>query len=184
MLLFLLVYRVKEFRFKGRWLALIGVTLAVSVAVFVVSPPDNFTPSYDPEHNLQEELFDGILSESPLDSLNLKQGKQVVCIFSTSCEFCRLSAQKLSLMQQLYGFPPENITYVFIGDEEGVETFYEQSESERYRDVLCSGVVKVLKIINGNLPTLVFLEDGEVVHEYGFRNMREEEIKGFFTSAF
>ena len=54
MLLFLLVYRVKEFRFNGRWLALIGVTLAVSVAVFVVSPPDNFTPSYDPEHNMQE----------------------------------------------------------------------------------------------------------------------------------
>ena len=87
-------------------------------------------------------------------------------------------------MQQFYGFPAENITYVFIGDEEGVETFYEQSESERYRDVRYPDVVKVLKIINGNLPTLVFWEDGEVVREYGFRNMREEEIGAFFTSVF
>ncbi len=180
MLLFLLVYRVKEFRFKGRWLALIGVTLAVSVAVFVVSPPDNFTPSYDPEHNLQEELFDGILSESPLDSLNLKQGKQVVCIFSTSCEFCRLSAQKLSLMQQLYGFPPENITYVFMGREEGIARFYEESGSAHYQDVLYEDAIRLLKVTNGYFPVIVFMEDGHVMHEYNLRNMKESEVKAFF----
>lgn len=184
MFLFLLIYRDKEWKTPFRWLLLCLAVMASAITVFVVSPPDNYTTAYRPENNLRVELLNEALSEPPLDSLNLTQGKQVICFFSTSCEYCQMAAHKLSLMQQFYGFPADCITYVFMGNEEGVETFYEQSESERYRDVLCSDVVKVLKIINGNLPTLVFLEDGEVVHEYGFRNMREEEIKGFFTSAF
>ena len=84
-------------------------------------------------------------------------------------------------MQQFYGFPKERITYLFMGNEEGIAKFYEQSESSRYRDVLYPDVVRFLKAVNGNLPTIVFLENGAVVHEYGFRNMNEAEIKAFMV---
>ena len=50
----------------------------------------------------------------------------------------------------------------------------------QYRDVLYPDVARLLKVVNGNLPVIVFLEDGEVVHEYGFRNMQEAEIRAFF----
>lgn len=180
-LLFLLIYKVEGWKTPFRWLILCLAVMASTIGVFVASPPDNFTPAYAPEHNLQKELFDEILDDAPLDSLQLKEGKQVVGIFSTSCEYCQLAAHKLSLMQQFYGFPKEKITYLFMGNEEGISNFYEQSESARYRDVLYPDVVRLLKAINGNFPTLVFMEDGEVVHEYGFRNMNEAEIKAFMA---
>ena len=66
-----------------------------------------------------------------------------------------------------------------MGNEEGVASFYEQSESAWYRDMLYPDVARLLKAINGNFPVIVFLEDGEVVHEYGFRNMNEAEIKAY-----
>ena len=128
------------------------------------------------------ELFDEALNEAPLDALNLREGKKVICFFSTSCEYCQMAAQKLSLMQQFYGFPPENIFFVFMGTEKGVAEFYEKSESVAYGYLLYDDVVKLLKINNGNFPTIVFLDNGKVVHEYGFRNMREEEIKAFLKS--
>lgn len=181
MLLFLLVFRVEGRKTPFRILILCLAVMASSIGVFVASPPDNYTPNYLPEHNLQEELFAEALSQPPLDSLHLTEGKQVVCFFSTGCEYCQLAAHKLSLMQQFYGFPAENITYVFMGSEEGIAKFYEKSESAQYCDVLYPDVVQLLKTINGNFPTIVLMEDGEVVHEYGFRNMREEEIKEFFT---
>ena len=90
-----------------------------------------------------------------------------------------MAAQKLSLMQQYYGFPAEDITYLFIGNEEGIAKFYEQSESARYRDVLYPDVERMLKAVDGNLPIIVFLKDGDGVREYGFRNMNEEEIEAF-----
>lgn len=180
-LLFLLVYRVREWTPRFRWLGLGLVVVASSVAVFAISPPDNFISSYEYENNLQTDLFDAALAEPPLDTLNLTQGKQVVCFYSTGCSYCQMAAQKLSLMQQFYGFPAENITYVFMGSEEGITRFYEESGSAHYRDVLYGDVAKLLKIINGNFPTIVFLDNGVVVHEYGFRNMKEEEIKAFFS---
>lgn len=180
MLLFLLIYRMKEWKTPFRWMILCLAVMASTIAVFVVSPPDNYTPNYEPEQNLQTELFNEMLDDAPLDSLDLREGKQVICFFSTGCEYCQMAAQKLSLMQQFYGFPAENITYVFMGNEEGVVEFFGQMESPAYRHVLYKDVVRLLKAINGNLPAIVFLDNGEVVHEYSFRNMREEEIKVFF----
>lgn len=177
---FALIYNNESRRFKNDWLALAAVTLVASAAVFVVSPPDNFTHDYNPERNLNEELFFEALNDTPLDTLHLTQGRQVVGLFSTGCELCQMSAHKLSLMQQYYGFPAENVTFVFIGTEEGIERFYEMSEAARYRSVLYEDAVRFLIISDGMLPTLVFMEDGEVIHEYGFRNMKETEIREFF----
>lgn len=180
--LFLLVSKAKEWRFRGQWLALAGVTLACAISVFAISPPDNFIKSDSSKNSLQKPYFEQALNAAPLDSLGLAEGKQVVCFFSTGCEFCQMAAHKLSLMQQFYGFPPKRITYVFMGSEEGIERFYEQSESARYRNVLYEDVRNLLIITNGNFPVIVFMEDGEVVHEYGFRDMNETEIKAFMVS--
>lgn len=180
-LLFLPIFKMESWKTSFRWLILILAVMASSIGVFVASPPDNYTSNYDPDNNLQMELLDAMLDDAPLDSLNLREGKQVVCFFSTGCEYCQMAARKLSLMQQFYGFPEENITYLFMGNEEGVAKFYVQSESMRYRDVLYPDVERLLKAVDGNLPTIVFLKDGEVACEYGFRNLNEEEVKSFFA---
>ena len=181
MLLFLPIYRMESWKTPFRLLILCLTVMASTIAVFVISPPDNLTSNADPEQNLQLELFNEMLDDAPLDALNLREGKQVICFFSTSCDYCQMAAHKLSLMQQFYDFPKENITYLFMGNEEGVAKFYEESGSAQYRDVLYPDVARMLKAINGNFPTLVFLENGEVVHEYGFRNMNEAEIQAFMV---
>lgn len=178
--LFALVYKVKGRRINYGIPMLIGTAIACSVAVFAVSPPDNFTPSYDSSQDLRRDLFKDALQQPPLDTLNLTEGKKVVAILSSSCEFCMMAAQKLSLMQQYYGFPEENIVYVFMGSEEGVEEFYRESESMHYRHVIYEDVLQLLNINNGVFPIVVMMEDGNIVHEYGLRNMKEEEIKAFF----
>ncbi len=179
MLLFLLIYRMESWKTPFRWLILFLTVMISTIAVFLISPPDNLTSNSDPEQNLQIELFNEMLDASPLDTLNLRKGKQVICFLSTSCEYCQMAAHKLSLMQQFYGFPKESITYLFMGNEEDIAKFYEESSSAQYRDLLYPDVARLLKVINGNLPVVVFLEDGEVVYEYGFRNMNEAEIKAY-----
>ena len=181
MLLFLPIYRMESWKTPFRWLILCITVMVSTIAVFVISPPDNLTSNADPVQNLQLELFNEMLDDAPLDALNLREGKQVICFFSTSCEVCQLAAHKLSLMQQFYDFPKESITYLFMGNEESIAKFYEESGSAQYRNVLYPDVVRLLKAINGNFPVIVFLEDGEVVHEYGFRNMNESEIQAFMV---
>ena len=180
-LLFLPLYWMGEWETPFRWLILCLAIIGSSIGVFVASPPDNYTSAYTMEQNLQVELFDELLDEAPLDSLNLREGKQIVCFFSTGCEFCQLSARKLSLMQKFNDFPADNVTYLFMGTEEGIEKFYEKSESVQYRNVLYPDVVRMLTAINGEFPTIVFMDNGVVTHVYGLRNMKEEEIKAFMA---
>ena len=179
MLLFLPIYRMESWKAPFRWLILCLTVMVSTIAVFVISPPDNLTSNADPEQNLQLELFNEMLDDVPLEALNLREGKQVICFFSTSCDYCQMAARKLSLMQQFYGFPKESITYLFMGNEESIAKFYEESGSAQYRDLLYPDVSLLLKAINGNFPVVVLLEDGEIVHEYGFRNMNEAEIKAY-----
>ena len=180
-LLFLPLYWMGEWETPFRWLILCLAILGSSITVFAVSPPDNYTSAYTMEQNLQVELFDELLDEAPLDSLNLREGKQIVCFFSTGCEFCQLSAHKLSLMQRFNGFPGNTVTYLFMGSEEGIDRFYEKSESVQYRNILYPDVVRMLTVINGEFPTIVFLDNGTVVNVYGLRNMKEDEIKAFMA---
>ncbi|MBR4468889.1 MAG: hypothetical protein IKS53_05580 [Bacteroidales bacterium] len=179
MLLLLAIYKMESRVTPFRWLILSLAIMASAIGVFVASPPDNLANS-DSEHNLQVELFDEMLNDAPMDSLHLDEGKQIVSFFSTGCEYCQMAARKLSLMQQFHGFSEERITYLFMGNEEDVSMFYKLSESQRYRYVLYPDA-RMLKAVKGNLPTIVFMEDGRVVHEYGFRNMDEDEVKTFMA---
>lgn len=179
MVLLALIYRMKNIRFRNDWLVLAGVIAVSAVAVFAVSPPDNFTSCYKPQQNLNAELFDAALQKPPLDDLHLNEGKRIVCFFSTACEYCQMSAHKLSLMQQFNGFPHENIFYVFMGSEDGVARFYDVSQSSQYQSVIFDDVVGLVKITQGVFPVILLLENGEVVHEYEFRSMNEKEIGRF-----
>lgn len=178
--IFLMIYNSEELETPLRWPIFFLNIMASTIAVFVISPPDNYTPNYDPEHVVQMELFEETLNQPPFVNMNLREGKKVLCFFSTSCKYCEMAARKLSLMQRFYGFPAKNITCVFVGTSLGVARFYKEVGSPAYRYILCDDIVKVLEIIDGNVPVIVFMENGEVVHEYGFRNMREDEIKAFF----
>lgn len=177
--LFLLIYKVKGRRFTYQWPVLAGLAIACTVAVFAVNPPDNFTAASNPVQELQLGPFNEAIQEATLESYHLDEGKKVVGLFSSSCEYCKMAAHKLSLMLEYYGFPEEDVLYVFMGSEEGVERFFKESESTRYQYVLYEDVRTLLQITNGNFPLIVLLDDGALVHEYGFRNMDEGEIKAF-----
>ena len=180
--LFALVYRVKGKRFKHDVLALVGTTMACCLAVFLVSRPDNYTSDYKASQDLQRDLFEEALHQPPLDTLNLTEGKKVVGLFSSSCEICMMAAQKLSLMQQYYGFPEEDVLYVFMGNDESVRQFYQESQSTVYPYIIYEDVLNLLKINNGKFPLVILMKEGSIVHEYNYRNMKEEEIKAFFNS--
>lgn len=180
LVLFALVYLVRGWHFKKQWLALVLVALACTVAVFIVSPPDNYTTSYDDSHDLRESVFYDAIHDDPLDSLDLDEGKKVVGIFSSSCEYCEMTAKKLSLMQAFYDFPENDIVYLFMGSEGGVKRFFEESESTQYQYIIYDDLKRLLSMTDGVFPVLVFMENGRVIHEYGMRNMKENEIKAFF----
>ena len=67
-----------------------------------------------------------------------------------------------------------------MGNKEGVDKFYAESESLRYHDVIYDDVIGLLKINDGVFPVVILMEEGRIVQEYDFRNMNEGQIEAFF----
>lgn len=182
LLLFVLIYSVKGRSFRRQGAVLVGVVLASTVAVFAVSPPDFMLPTDTSGQGLRQDLLATALHEGPLAARGLDEGKKVVGFFSTGCELCQMAARKLSLMQSFHRFPEQDVCFVFMGTEEGVARFFEESESTKVPYVLYDDAVQLLRIIDGKFPTVVLLEDGVVVQVFGLRDMDEAAIKNFFRN--
>ncbi len=86
-------------------------------------------------------------------------------------------------MLQFYGFPEKDVLFVFAGVEEEVERFYQESESVFYPYTIYNDVQTLLKINDGVFPLVVLMDNGEIVGEYGYRNMKEEEMRTFFENT-
>mgnify|MGYP002853487800 CR=1 FL=1 len=177
-----IAYFAKDVKWRFAWPTMIAVAIACGVTVFCVSPPDNFTPGYNREGNIDTKALGELITTTPLDTLGLDTGKQTLCFFTPGCEFCQLAARKITLMQQYYGSNPDNLTYIFLmGDEESVNNFFEKSESERYRHIIYPDFKQLLACIDGEFPTIAFLDNGKLVYQCGLRDMHEDKVKAFFA---
>lgn len=182
--LFALIYKVEERASKHKVLLLTGIVIGCTAAVFFVSPPDNLIYYEDPMFDyIEHNEFEHLMQTPPLDSTDIKKGKKLVGIFSSSCEYCMLAAKKVSLMQEQIGFPDESVLYVFMGSEESVDNFFVESESKPFPYVLYEDYVYLLRITGGNFPIIVLLDNGMIVKEYDLRRINENYIKAFFENT-
>lgn len=181
--LFALIYKVEERTSKHKVLLLAGIVIACTTAVFFVSPPDNLI-YYDPMFDyIEHNEFEHLMQTPPLDNTDIKEGKKLVGIFSSSCEYCMLAAQKVSLMQEQIGFPDESVLYIFMGSEESVGNFFVESESKPFPYVIYEDYIYLLRITGGNFPIIVLLDNGKIVKEYDLRRINENYIKAFFENT-
>ena len=180
LLLFVPLYRVRGRAFRGQWPVWIGMVVACLLAVFLAAPPDFFVREVESGQVIRCSLFEEALHDEPLSEMGLDRGKKVVGVFSSSCNYCKLAARKLSVMQSHLGFPEQDVVYVFMGDGEGVPSFFTESESVAYPYVVFEDVTRLLRIIEGRFPSIVLLEEGKVVHAYGYGDLDERELKIFF----
>ncbi|MBI9033248.1 MAG: DoxX family protein [Bacteroidales bacterium] len=169
-----------EFRFK-KWSAIALVIIAFAVPV-IVSPPDVIFlgkyayDSYNDDGKLDVDLIKNSLEAER--TLELGEGKEIICFFSTKCQFCKMASQRLSVINQRH----ENgirISYVFFGEDETMEQFWEESKSDRYPWGFVPPNV-FFDLSGKSLPAIFLLEDGVIKAKYGYRTIDEDYINSFF----
>lgn len=184
LILFALIYKVKEKPLKRKVLTAAGIVIGCTAAVFVASPPDSFYYDSEPMYGYVEpNLLYYAIQNPPLDSLKLNEGRKMVGIFSASCDYCKIAAKKIGLMQEHNGFPEENIQYVFMGSEEQVKNFFIESESKKLPYIIYDDPIFLMKLTNGAIPLIILLDNGKIYKEYDFREVNEKVVKEFFENT-
>ena len=154
----------------------IGIVLFSFMLIGFISPPDNFfRKSYDKKTTFQEKSLNQYLDES-----KLKSGKHIISFLSPQCHFCDLGSKKLQIILGKIK-NDYNSKLVFWGEEAAIKNFINEHnfETSDY-DILAPNYF--LKITDGSMPLFLLIENGQVVQKYGYRNLNEGEIVGFFDN--
>ncbi|MBP3425986.1 MAG: hypothetical protein J6K81_04635 [Rikenellaceae bacterium] len=151
---------------KWVWVA---VSVVVTLAIFIASPPDNINP---------HRRYDKVLNESYYDSLPHSEGRRVVCFYSTSCKYCELASSKIASIARRHGV--EHLVDVWFADLGGntdslVRAFYNRtlSPSFPYRTLEFR---QFLTTTNGQMPVILLTDDNSVVTEFNYRTIDEQTI--------
>jgi len=201
----LLVFIRKEERFKTRFLSkpkiskwLFGITVAVSIAIpFVLVPMDViYNKIYSDKENINTIAFYESLSDSTyrdfLDILPEKAGDTVVFVHETQlmqvregryiinyalagCRYCRVGAEKLSLMLDKHDISHEKVKFVVGGSDIAVSRFIRHTKTFDYGHWKIAAP-KMMSITFGKFPLYVFVEDGKIVKAGDFRMLNDKEV--------
>jgi hypothetical protein len=159
-------------------LLIILIIFAGVLSVNIYSPPDFLMePQTQSLKNNKLHLL------KKLEKVNTKEcfeGKKMVCFFSPSCRYCKKAAWKTSIMVKKYGIE-ENVIYLFMGNHEIINTFFELSGSSKF-DYKIIPPKMLLRITDGAIPKIFLVENGEVIKKYGYRDLSEKGIKKFFMN--
>lgn len=141
---------------------------------FIYSIPDNLIKRED-NISYQQEYLKQFLKENP----HLNEGKKVISFVGTGCRFCKLASKKLTVISEKSN-NKEDIFYVVWGDEETLNSFYNETHSYHFNHIFLDGST-FLKTTDGKLPLIFLLENGNVYKKYDYRGMQEQEIIDFLS---
>ncbi len=174
----------KCFNFRLSKLVLI-LMVPVSIAIpFSISPPDLIYNKLYPEESVSFKTRKLNVSkfgktEFSGKHYDLTKGKYIVCFYSLACKYCKLSAKKMTAINNSMGknLP---ILYVFLGKEENLNAFWEETESEKFPYKFLTSK-NFLSLSGPSLPSIFLVKDGNIIANYGYRDITDKEVRDLLS---
>lgn len=168
----------EDCQFRGKTLALVGAFIAAIVPPFVLFPIDNvynfFAKSDNMDYN--ETAFNALMADSTMQDVHLEGDNYVVGVVSVGCQFCRVSCLKVSEMVDNNHLDTNRILFfVWGGDSAMVREFQTETKTEAFRYVPINPVSAV-RVVNGQFPTYLFIQNGEVESTADLRHLTEKKL--------
>ena len=146
--------------------------ICTGVAMFMVSPPDTWA-----EEKLQlchnDELEKFLQTDNIYNTQTDRKKKTIVCLLSTSCKICKLSARKLQII--LDKTKGVQVYEIFDGTEEEVNNFWKESQSNQQAHKTLPS--DSFWLMTGSVPVFAIVEDGKVTEAFSYRTMNEKKIE-------
>ncbi len=142
----------------------------------IISPPDFIYRLAHPETTLYDNPEKLHLSGT---NMGIDEDKKAVVFLSTSCKYCLLAAQKISVIANRTR-THEHIVFVFAGGEDKLESFWEKSHSLRFNYTVIEAA-EAGKITHGRLPLVLFTDKGIIISKSTYRGLSENLFNDFFN---
>ena len=177
LVLLIIINKNHEINMKFKKLVLITSTIVSISLPLILSPPDFF---FYNKYSKGIDYNDLLLDEFLTNNNQYKKGKQILSFYGTSCKFCKLASQKISVIANK-AERNEMFSNIFWGTEDAIQTFFETTKSTKF-NYSSLKADKFLRITNGKMPLIICIDNGVVKAKYGYRNINENEFMAFINS--
>mgnify|MGYP003553461606 FL=1 len=164
-----------------RYISIVSLLFSVGglVVPFIISPPDNWVQNrYAQYTEFDAEILTQTLTEPIYEGKHLNEGKKLICYFSMGCEYCKLTAGKITGMSEKMSID-SNIIYLFMGDEKNLNQFWDDSDSKKFTYYILP-VEDFFKASGSHLPAIYFVDNGNVVKKAAYRTLNDKDVATFF----
>ncbi|MFQ3579765.1 MAG: DoxX family protein [Bacteroidales bacterium] len=180
--LIIVVYIFDKSSFNLKYSNPIAISLfIISIGgAIILSPPDflvkeRYITDYEEGqeyYQLNEFTFSG-------NTIDFTQGRFIVCFLSVKCPYCKLAANKISVIASKNN-NYDKIFYVFGGhpSKQSIEEFWHSSKSHRFPFTIIEPE-KFFPLSGDALPAIVFLENGKLVKKHSYRDLFDDDLRDF-----
>ena len=160
-----------------KWL--VALTLIVSFVIsFVLLPMDTvYNRIYADNEDVNEAAFYESINDSAY--FDLHQGRYLINYALAGCKYCKIGAEKATMMFDRHGISHDKLKFFIGGSDEAIEKFVELTGTDDYEHWKIPAS-EFMSITYGRFPLFVFIEDGKVVKAGDFRIVEDNEINDFF----
>ncbi|MBR1799649.1 MAG: DoxX family membrane protein [Bacteroidales bacterium] len=134
------------------------VAVATTICLFTVSVPDNWLYKASNQQRDYTALQVAMQQCESLQQVDYAQGNHLIAFLTPGCNFCKMTKEKLTYIEQRQHLDSRNIHLIYPQD---------------------IGVADFMNITHGQRPLVVLTTDGCVVGTYHYRNLREKELAHF-----
>jgi hypothetical protein len=162
----------------AKYLMLAGLLIGM-VYTCIVAPPEfiyikekNNFKSY--AINLDAMYSDSASSKPAFD---YKHSRKIIAVLSTSCHFCQKAARRMHSINMRQKNAP---FYFIIGsDSSRLKTFLTTTQAYNIPMQLNKNEDFLMKIAQGSLPAIFWVQDGQVVKKSNYYNINEAEMNAW-----
>lgn len=159
-----------------KWL--VAITLLLSLAIpFILVPMDViYNKIYSEKENVNTVAFYESLGDSTF--VDLQQGRYLINYALAGCKYCRLGAEKVTMMIDRHGISHDKLKFIIGGSDEAIAKFVEATGTSDYQHWKIPAP-EFMAITYGKFPLFVFIEDGKVVKAGDFRILDDGNLVEF-----
>lgn len=156
-----------------KWL--VAITLLLSLAIpFILVPMDViYNKIYSEKDNVNTVAFYESLGDSTF--VDLQQGRHLINYVLAGCKYCRIGAEKVTMMMGRHGISHDRLKFFIGGSDEAIAKFVEATGTEDYEHWKIPAP-QFMAITFGKFPLYVLIEDGKVIKAGDFRILDDNMI--------
>lgn len=112
--------------------------------------------------------------EKILDDTKLNKQRKIFCFLSVNCKYCKLAAQRISVMSQK-AQNTNDIIYFLWDDKNQSDKFFKETKSIPFTHYRLN-VIRFMDATSGTMPLIILYENGKVVKTFRYSDMDENEM--------